>query len=35
MGKLLHQLMDEQLEGKFADRTTALARFAKQPVVLS
>ena len=26
MGKLLHQLMDEQLEGKFADRTTALAR---------
>jgi poly(A) polymerase len=26
MGKLLHQLMDEQLEGKFTDRTTALAR---------
>ena len=26
MGKLLHQLMDEQLEGKFSDRTTALAR---------
>ena len=26
MGKLLHQLMDEQLEGKFADRESALAR---------
>jgi len=26
MGKLLHQLMDEQLEGKFSDRTSALAR---------
>ncbi len=26
MGKLLHQLMDEQLEGKFTDRPTALAR---------
>ena len=26
MGKILHQLMDEQLEGKFTDRTTALAR---------
>jgi poly(A) polymerase len=26
MGKLLHQLMDEQLEGRFADRTSALAR---------
>jgi len=26
MGKLLHQLMDEQLERKFSDRTTALAR---------
>ncbi len=26
MGKILHQLMDEQLEGKFADRESALAR---------
>jgi len=26
MGKLLHQLMDEQLEGKFADPAAALAR---------
>jgi len=26
MGKILHQLMDEQLEGKFTDRTSALAR---------
>ena len=26
MGKILHQLMDEQLEGKFADRDSALAR---------
>ena len=26
MGKLLHQLMDEQLEGKFLDREAALAR---------
>ena len=26
MGKLLHQLMDEQLEGKFPDREAALAR---------
>ena len=26
MGKLLHQLMDEQLEGKFLDRDTAMAR---------
>ena len=26
MGKILHQLMDEQLEGKFTDRTGALAR---------
>ena len=26
MGKLLHQLMDEQLEGKFTDRASALAR---------
>jgi poly(A) polymerase len=26
MGKILHQLMDEQLEGKFADRDGALAR---------
>ncbi len=26
MGKLLHQLMDEQLEGKLTDRETALAR---------
>ena len=26
MGKLLHQLMDEQLEGKFSDRETALTR---------
>jgi poly(A) polymerase len=26
MGKILHQLMDEQLEGKFTDRDSALAR---------
>ena len=26
MGKILHQLMDEQLEGKFTDRASALAR---------
>ena len=26
MGKILHQLMDEQLEGKFTDRTGALTR---------
>ena len=26
MGKILHQLMDEQLEGKFPDREKALAR---------
>jgi poly(A) polymerase len=26
MGKILHQLMDEQLEGKFTDRAGALAR---------
>jgi poly(A) polymerase len=26
MGKILHQLMDEQLEGKITDRTGALAR---------
>ena len=26
MGKILHQLMDEQLEGKISDRTGALAR---------
>jgi hypothetical protein len=26
MGKILHQLMDEQLEGKFTDRDGALAR---------
>ena len=26
MGKILHQLMDEQLEGKFTDRESALAR---------
>jgi poly(A) polymerase len=26
MGKVLHQLMDEQLEGKFTDRDGALAR---------
>ena len=26
MGKILNQLMDEQLEGKFADREKALAR---------
>jgi len=26
MGELLHQLMDEQLEGKFSDRAAALAR---------
>ena len=26
MGKVLHQLMDEQLEGKFTDRDSALAR---------
>lgn len=29
MGKILNQLMDEQLEGKFSDRTTALARAAQ------